>query len=504
MLVQGRDPLRDVEVTADVGYAHDEAHAAAGIAFRLGEDATGYAVGLREVEKGVHPEFGPWERPVIQLFRMDRDGWKLLQESKVIGCRSGLLRRLKVVCRGPNIWAYYEDMTTPVLTEFDDRYDRAGAVGLWKDRLGAGSFDNVQIAPASSTPPPPLRTDWSWVRGAVYVRSDAVNSVQMWHDYWGHTDVIDRELSYASLYGFNMVQVYLHWIVWDRHGEEYLKRIDDFLARASKAGLKVNFILWDDCGHVEPSLTFADPVPGRHNSQMMMNPSHRIRDSEAELLAHKDRFKDYVEGVVRRFKDDERIAFWQLYNEGMGPKEKYRSRRGRRQPEPTPRLDPRLGQGDRHEDSGHRHRRRLLRPQVFRLLHVPLLRIRKQSLAECRRRPRASLHRDAQPARHGHRGLPTRPGGKAERFRRLGADGRAGQLPLPLGPPRRPRRAGRAVPRRGLPGRASLGRRRGQGPVGRCRLRLAGDEGIPGRVFRRPIQGEQEDLDHAAHRLRPG
>ena len=146
----------------------------------------------------------------------------------------------------------------------------------------------------------------------------------MWHDYWGRTDIIDRELSYASLYGFNMVQVYLHWIVWDRHGEDYLKRIDDFLTRAARAGLKVNFILWDDCGHVEPSLTFADPVPGRHNSQMMMNPSHRIRDSEAELLAHKDRFRDYVEGVVRRFKDDERIAFWQLYNEGMGPKEKYR------------------------------------------------------------------------------------------------------------------------------------------------------------------------------------
>ena len=324
MLIHKGSPIRDVEIMADVGYAHDGPHAASGIAFRLAEDSTGYCVGLREVEKGVHPEFGPWERPVIQLFRMDLDGWKLLQESKVIGCRSGLLCRLKVVCRGPNIWAFYGDMTTPVLTEFDDRYDRAGAVGLWKDRLGEGLYDNVRIDTPTSTPPPPLRTDWSGVRGAVYVRSDAVNSVQMWHDYWGHTGIIDRELSYASLYGFNMVQVYLHWIVWDRHGEEYLRRIDDFLARASKAGLKVNLILWDDCGHVEPSLTFADPVPGRHNSQMMMNPSHRIRDSKAELLAHEDRFRSYVEGVARRFKDDGRIAFWQLYNEGMGPKEKYR------------------------------------------------------------------------------------------------------------------------------------------------------------------------------------
>ena len=45
----------------------------------------------------------------------------------------------------------------------------------------------------------------------------------MWHDYWDHTDVLDRELSYASCYGFNTVQVYLHWIVWDLHRKEYLK-----------------------------------------------------------------------------------------------------------------------------------------------------------------------------------------------------------------------------------------------------------------------------------------
>ena len=323
-MVRAEGPLRDVEVAADVGYSHDEAHAAAGVLFRYRDDATGYAACLREIEKGVHPRFGPWERPVVQLFRMDRDGWKLLQESKVMGCRSGVLRRLKIVCRGPNIWVFYEDMARPVLTEYDPQYDRDGLVGLWKDHRGTGLYDNVALAPAGDVPPAPLRTDWSWVRGAVYVRSGAVNAVQMWHDYWDHTAVIDRELSYAACYGFNMVQVYLHWIVWDRHESEYLKRIDDFLARAARHGLKANLILWDDCGHVEPGLTFAAPVPGRHNSQMMPNPSHRIRDSKAEMADHRDRFRDYVEGVARRFEGDRRIAFWQLYNECMGPKERYR------------------------------------------------------------------------------------------------------------------------------------------------------------------------------------
>lgn len=239
-------------------------------------------------------------------------------------CRSGALRRVKVVCRGPNIWVFYEDLATPVLKEYDAQYDRAGSVGLWKDHRGVGLYDNIAVSEVSSTPAPPMRTDWSWVRGAVYVRSNAVNSVEMWHDYWDHVDVLDRELSYAECYGFNMVQVYLHWVVWDHHQQEYVKRIEDFLARASKYHLKVNFILWDDCGQVEPSLIFADPVPGRHNSQMMPNPSHKIRNSEAELMAHQDRFRDYITSVVARFKDDNRIAFWQLYNEALGSKEQYR------------------------------------------------------------------------------------------------------------------------------------------------------------------------------------
>jgi len=328
VLVLDEPDRHDFEFSADVAYHHDQPHAGVGILFRFRDDFTGYAVCLREIEKGVHPQFGPWERPVVQLFRIDRDGWKVLQESKVMDCRSGLSRRIKVICQGPNLWVFYEDMETPVLKEFDDQYDRPGMIGLFKDHAGTGSYDNVSIGPITSaikTPDPPLRTDWSWVRGAVYVRSNAVNSVEMWHDYWPHTAVVDRELGYAQTYGFNMVQVYLHWLVWDKHREEYLRRIDDFLTRAAAHGLKVNFILWDDCGHVEPNLTFAAPVPGRHNSQMMPNPSHKIRDSRAELLAHRDRFGDYVTSVVGRFKNDERIVFWQLYNECLGAKEQYRT-----------------------------------------------------------------------------------------------------------------------------------------------------------------------------------
>jgi hypothetical protein len=134
-----------------VAYEHDGPFAASGLLFRIGKAFTGYAVCLREVEKGTDAKYGPWERPVLQLFRMDRDGWKLLQESKVMGCRSGLLRHLKVACHGAEIFVYYEDMETPVLKEFDERYDRAGGGGIYKDPLGAGTFDNFVISSGGAT-----------------------------------------------------------------------------------------------------------------------------------------------------------------------------------------------------------------------------------------------------------------------------------------------------------------------------------------------------------------
>ena len=329
MLLRDEAPIRDAAVSADVTYDSKQPFAAAGLVVRYDPQArTGYAACMREIERGVDPQTGPWERPLLQLYRLDPDGPKLLQEAKVMHSRSGRAARVKVVCRGPELWVFHGDMDVPVLREYDDVYDRPGRVGVWKDPIGRSSFSGFTAKPPAGSDAalePPSRTDWSWVRGAVYVRSDAVNSVQMWTDYWDHTEVLDREFAYAKLYGFNMVQTYLHWVVWDGiGGDEYLRRIDDFLSRAAAHGLKVNLILWDDQGHVEPSLTFAEPVPGRHNSQMMPSPSHAIRGSTAELDARRERFEQYVVGVAGRFKDDARLSFWQLYNEPMGDPHAYR------------------------------------------------------------------------------------------------------------------------------------------------------------------------------------
>jgi hypothetical protein len=74
--------------------------------------------------------------------------------------------------------------------------------------------------------------DWRWVRGAVFVPTSAVNEAQQWDEY--DPLINDRELHYASIYGINVVRVYLHYYVYLKKKDVLLKDIEDFLGRADK------------------------------------------------------------------------------------------------------------------------------------------------------------------------------------------------------------------------------------------------------------------------------
>jgi hypothetical protein len=169
------------------------------------------------------------------------------------------------------------------------------------------------VSKVGKTPRAPYVHDWSGIKGAVFITSESVNSYQMWEEY--HPDSIERELSYARSSGLNTVQVYLNFLTWQKYGQVYLAHIDDFLARASRQGLKVTFIFFDDVGNIEPPhlAPYSEPVPGIHNSQMQGCPGRDIVDNH--YAAYRMRLKEYVQAVVKAHKNDPRILFWQTYNE---------------------------------------------------------------------------------------------------------------------------------------------------------------------------------------------
>jgi hypothetical protein len=88
--------------------------------------------------------------------------------------------------------------------------------------------------PPAAAGAPGIR-DWRWVQGAVFVPTNCVNEAQQWDEY--DPAVNDRELHYASVYGVNVVRVYLHYYVYLKKRDALLADISDFLGRADKYGL---------------------------------------------------------------------------------------------------------------------------------------------------------------------------------------------------------------------------------------------------------------------------
>ncbi len=181
---------------------------------------------------------------------------------------------------------------------------------LFCSALLQGTFSVAQAV--SPTEP----RDWTWVHGAVFVPTNAVNEAQEWDEY--NSAINDRELHYASVYGINVVRVYLHYYIYLKKKDVLLKDIEDFLQHADKYGIKTEFVFFDDCWNqpseemLSPNFKYPAPIQGVHNSQWLVSPGANV---QAHYSEHRERLKSYVQDIVNAHKADARIAFWEIYNE---------------------------------------------------------------------------------------------------------------------------------------------------------------------------------------------
>ena len=176
----------------------------------------------------------------------------------------------------------------------------------------------------------PIGTTWSvsrinewyaqqqWITGANFIPSTAINQLEMWQAESFDPVTIDRELGWAEQIGFNAMRVFLHSVAWKADPEGFKQRVDQYLAIAHKHGIKTIFVFFDDVwGKVPKSGPQPIPKPGNHNSGWMQDPGQPA-SSDTSLFPGLEK---YVKEVLGKFKNDQRILFWDLYNEpGNGDK----------------------------------------------------------------------------------------------------------------------------------------------------------------------------------------
>lgn len=151
-----------------------------------------------------------------------------------------------------------------------------------------------------------------WLIGCNFIPSTAVNQLEMWQEETFDPETIDRELGWASDIGFNIIRVYLHDMLWQQDSRGFVERIDRFLAVAKKHNIKVMFVLLDSCWNPFPKLgKQPEPKPHVHNYGWVQSPHiNLLRDTTTH-----NELEDYVKGIVSRYRNDDRVIIWDVYNE---------------------------------------------------------------------------------------------------------------------------------------------------------------------------------------------
>jgi len=151
-----------------------------------------------------------------------------------------------------------------------------------------------------------------WLAGCNFLPSTAINQLEMFQADTFDLATIDRELGWARSLGFNSMRVYLQDLLWRQDSEGFLKRLDQFLAVADKHKIGVVFVLFDSCWDPFPELgKQRAPKPHVHNSGWVQSPGAEVLEDPAKQAA----LRDYVLGVVGRFRNDTRVHAWDVWNE---------------------------------------------------------------------------------------------------------------------------------------------------------------------------------------------
>jgi len=141
--------------------------------------------------------------------------------------------------------------------------------------------------------------DYSTIRGFNYQPGYA-GSLQM---IWTHFDrrAWEREVGWSKRFGTNMLRVWLDWHAWVAAGDamfDALAHALDVFADNDIRMMPVLFNRWND---------WALPM-GMVADRDLMTTGYGF-----------EKFEPYVQGLMKRFGDDERVAIWDLCNEPQAP-----------------------------------------------------------------------------------------------------------------------------------------------------------------------------------------
>jgi len=167
-----------------------------------------------------------------------------------------------------------------------------------------------------------------WIRGCNYMPASAANHLELWQEYGSEARFaeVERELALAEKIGFNTMRVILsQWgfAAWYRDHDGFLRCFERTLAAMHRHGIRMIPVLGNDCSRPKELWELPELGPqkydlgyhgGRRVTQHGSNPKavgYTMLD-DPEL---RPKFYAMCEELLTKYRDDDRILFWNLWNE---------------------------------------------------------------------------------------------------------------------------------------------------------------------------------------------
>lgn len=164
-----------------------------------------------------------------------------------------------------------------------------------------------------------------WIRGCNFMSSDCANRIDQWQSYKFEErfETAKRELALAKETGFNSIRIIPEFFVWENEHDSFMENFERYIDAAWQNGISSMVVLGNDC--MPPKEEALERMHlgeqhvdwGYHGGRKVSQ--HGTFDgagySVLDCPETAAKYYEYVREIVEKYKDDERIIIWDVFNE---------------------------------------------------------------------------------------------------------------------------------------------------------------------------------------------
>lgn len=171
-------------------------------------------------------------------------------------------------------------------------------------------------------------TEWyeafPWIRGCNFIGSDCAGRIDMWQSYRSeeHFATAERELALAEKIGFNSIRLLVEFDVWYQEHDAFTENLERYIALAASHGLSVVIALANEAAISRGEFSLKplgeqSYALGYHQGRLPLSPEQAAKPGihPLEVEPWKSHYLRMVREIVEKYRDDERVVMWNVYNE---------------------------------------------------------------------------------------------------------------------------------------------------------------------------------------------